>query len=236
MKIPSSILASFLFLSTIFTPAAHAEEPVRVFVNDFQVIYNQLPIVDEGTTLVQFRPSFEELGFQVQWDEASRSVIGTMPNTKIVLQMDNKTAYVNGEPKELPAAPRISNGSAFVPIRFLGESTGAEVTWDPKTNHVVIIPQDRSYLVLKEVMDQNYEGAKQLLESGASPNFSSKNDHISSLGMALHLSDIPMVKLLLKHGAIPDMIHPLGVQQIDMEHLEPRGNYPGCRSILCHRR
>ncbi|WFA21324.1 signal peptidase I [Paenibacillus mucilaginosus] len=185
-------------------------------MNDFQVIYNQLPIVDEGTTLVQFRPSFEELGFQVQWDEASRSVIGTKPNTKIVLQMDNKTANVNGEPKELPVAPRISNGSAFVPIRFLGESTEAEVTWDPKTNHVVIIPSDRSYLVLKEVMDQNYEGAKRLLDSGASPNFVSKNDGHSSLGMAVYLQDIPMITLLLEHGAIPDMLYPLAVTDIQM--------------------
>ncbi|MCZ8521721.1 MULTISPECIES: signal peptidase I [Paenibacillus] len=216
MKFRNCILASFILLSTVFTPAARAEEPVRVFVNDFQVIYDQLPILDEGTTLVQFRPSFEELGFKVQWDEASRSVIGTKPNTKIVLQMDNETVYVNGEPTELPVAPRISNGAAFVPIRFLGESTGGEVTWDPKTHHVVIIPTDRSYLVYEEVIHQNLEGAKKLLESGASPNFSSKNDHSSSLGVAVYLSDIPMVKLLLEHGAIPDMIHPLGIEQIDM--------------------
>lgn len=189
-------------------PAVYADEPVRVFVNEYQVIYDQLPIVEEGNTLVQFRPSFEALGFAVQWEQTSLTVTGTAPNLKVQMQVGSRKAYINGVEKELPAAPRLVNGSTFVPIRFLGEVSGGDVTWDPATNHVDIVT-DKSYYVYREVIANNLDKVKFWLEHGGGPNFANRNDGISSMEMASFNDNIEMVKLLLDYGAIPDMTNPV---------------------------
>jgi signal peptidase I len=187
-------------------PTVHADEPVRVFVNNYQVIYDQLPIVENGTTLVQFRPSFEALGFAIQWDQESSTITGTAPNLKVELQVGSREAYINGVEKELPIAPRLENDSTFVPIRFLGEASGGDVTWDPASNHVDIVT-DKGYYVLREVIANHLDKVKYWLEQGGDPNFTERNDGVSSLVFASFHNNIEMVKLLLDYGAIPDMVY-----------------------------
>ncbi|RTE09488.1 signal peptidase I [Paenibacillus whitsoniae] len=195
-------------LQLYLVPSVYADEPVRVFVNEYQVIYDQLPIIEEGNTLVQFRPSFEALGFTVQWEQMSSTVTGTAPNLKVQMQMGSRKAYINGVEKELPAAPLLVNGSTFVPIRFLGEASGGDVTWDSATNHVDIVT-DKSYYVYREAIANNLDKVRYWLEHGGGPNFANRNDGISSLGMASFHNNIEMVKLLLDYGAIPDIPNPV---------------------------
>ena len=45
---------------------------------------------------------------------------------------------VNAKVYTLDTAPIISNGRAFVPIRFIAESFGAEVEWLKETETIVI--------------------------------------------------------------------------------------------------
>lgn len=49
----------------------------------------------------------------------------------IELAVGRHTAYVNREARALLAPPLLRNGRSFLPVRFLGESTGATVGWDP---------------------------------------------------------------------------------------------------------
>ncbi|MBP8707701.1 MAG: hypothetical protein KBH94_03125 [Caldisericia bacterium] len=53
------------------------------------------------------------------------------PQQKITieLQVGLKSAYVNGERKELDAPPFIENGRTLVPFRFIGEALGAKIDW-----------------------------------------------------------------------------------------------------------
>ncbi|WP_409341610.1 copper amine oxidase N-terminal domain-containing protein [Paenibacillus sp. MBLB4367] len=56
----------------------------------------------------------------------------TAPATdnKIVLQLDNKKASVNGKTVELDVAPMLVGGSTMVPIRFISDSLGSTLDWD----------------------------------------------------------------------------------------------------------
>ncbi len=47
------------------------------------------------------------------------------------LQIGNKNAIVNGEVVTLDSAPIIINNRTLVPLRFISESFGADVKWDP---------------------------------------------------------------------------------------------------------
>ena len=54
-----------------------------------------------------------------------------LKNVSIKLQIENKNAIVNGTVISLDAPPVIKNSRTLVPLRFIGESFGATVQWDP---------------------------------------------------------------------------------------------------------
>jgi len=56
----------------------------------------------------------------------------------IRLQIGSKTAYVNEEKKTLDCTPQISNSRTLVPLRFISESMGGEITFNQKTREIVI--------------------------------------------------------------------------------------------------
>ncbi len=51
----------------------------------------------------------------------------------VELQIGNLTAYRNGEEITLQQEPVISQDRTLVPLRFVGEALGAQVTWDGET-------------------------------------------------------------------------------------------------------
>lgn len=56
----------------------------------------------------------------------------------VILQISNTFALVNGQTFTLEAAPVISSGRTMVPLRFVGESFGAEFTYEPLTKTIDI--------------------------------------------------------------------------------------------------
>jgi ribosomal protein S19 len=61
----------------------------------------------------------------------------------IELQINNDRALINGEQKVIDAAPYISAGRTFVPLRVVAEGFGAEVTWVQQTRGINITLGDQ---------------------------------------------------------------------------------------------
>ena len=101
-------------------------------INDEKVEVEVAPyIVGEGTTLVPLRVISEAFGAKVGWDGETQTVIIVDTDTEIMLQIGNKTAFVNGEAVEMEEAPELlGSGVTTVPLRFVSESFKAEVNWD----------------------------------------------------------------------------------------------------------
>ncbi|MGC8942720.1 MAG: stalk domain-containing protein [Caldisericia bacterium] len=99
------------------------------------------PFIKDGRTLVPIRFIAEAFGAEVQWDGTTKTVkiYLNSKNIKIILQIDNKIAYVNDNKLILDVPPLITNGRTFVPIRFIAESFGAEVRWDGNLKKITII-------------------------------------------------------------------------------------------------
>jgi len=58
---------------------------------------------------------------------------------KIVMNIGNTSASVNGKGIKLEAAPLIQQGSTYVPLRFVSEAMGAEVLYNDKTRKVTVL-------------------------------------------------------------------------------------------------
>ncbi|MFB6362610.1 copper amine oxidase N-terminal domain-containing protein [Paenibacillus elgii] len=102
---------------------------IKVILDANPVSFSSPPMIKNSTTLVQFRPVFERLGFQIRWDEQNQIIIGQKEGTQIQLQIGNPNANVNGKAVVLPVTPTIVDGNTFVPIRFISESVDAKVEW-----------------------------------------------------------------------------------------------------------
>jgi len=101
-------------------------------VNGETKIMDVAPFIsDAGRTMVPVRFIAEALGLTVDWNAEKRQVTITGENTQIILTIDSKQAIIGGVPVELDVAPVIVSGRTFVPIRFVAETFGFEVDWQP---------------------------------------------------------------------------------------------------------
>lgn len=117
---------------------ANNEKTIHVILNEERLEFSIDPYLTEGTTLVQFRPLFEAMDIQVTWNQQEKSITGMKEDFLLEMKVDSDIAIVNGEEIELLKAPEVIQGNTMVPIRFISESTGALVAWNPYHPEVII--------------------------------------------------------------------------------------------------
>jgi hypothetical protein len=121
------IAAIALAAATVTTTAQAAP---RVNLNGQPLNTSVSPIVSNGRTLVPMRDIFEALGATVNYNSLTRGITAQRDNTRINLQIGNRTASVNGQQVALEQAPMVTRGSTLVPLRFVSEALGARVNWN----------------------------------------------------------------------------------------------------------
>lgn len=96
------------------------------------------PVVLQGYTMVPISFITKELGVDIQYSAATKSVTIHNDSTTITLLIDNKTATVNDEQLELDAPVKLVKGRTMVPLRFVGERLGLNVQWEQQTSTVIM--------------------------------------------------------------------------------------------------
>ncbi|KRF27635.1 stalk domain-containing protein [Paenibacillus sp. Soil787] len=107
----------------------HDADQLIVALDGKNISFQVNPVVEDGSSMVQFRPLFEAMGMSIEWQEENQTIIGAKGKFRIELKLGDKTALVNGKTMDLPVAPHTINGSTMVPLRFVAESTGRSVYW-----------------------------------------------------------------------------------------------------------
>ncbi|ULO08010.1 copper amine oxidase N-terminal domain-containing protein [Paenibacillus sp. 19GGS1-52] len=139
MKIIPGLVATLVLSSMLSLPAFAAGQPISVQINQQKLdLSKYTPLNDHGTVMVPFRPIFEKLGLQVSWDAATGSITGTKAGLVIKLRIGSKQASINGVVKQLTLAPKVIDNATYIPLRFVGEATGNEISWDAKQQAVAI--------------------------------------------------------------------------------------------------
>ncbi|MFC5699956.1 N-acetylmuramoyl-L-alanine amidase [Cohnella faecalis] len=93
------------------------------------------PIILNDYTMVPVRTVADNLGYLIDYDNKKKQVTVTKDSTKILMTIDDKTAFVNGAKLTLQQAPTIRSSYTLVPLRFI-ESFGVQVYWDSPTRSV----------------------------------------------------------------------------------------------------
>ncbi|MFB7157814.1 stalk domain-containing protein [Lysinibacillus sp. NPDC056232] len=117
-----------------------ASQGVSIYINGEKQSFSNQAIIENGSTLVPLRGIFESLGANVQWNQSTQTIDASKGNTKVWLKIGSKNAKVNDKAINLSVPAQVKSGKTLVPLRFIGESLGANVQWDQK-NHKVIISE-----------------------------------------------------------------------------------------------
>ena len=125
------------------TTQAQTPAPIHVVLNGAPLTFTGTQAQQiKGSTLVPMRGIFEALGATVRFDKATQTVYGQKGATAIILPLGALTATVNGQPQDLPQPAQLVNGTTLVPLRFISESLGASVGWNPASSTVTILTVD----------------------------------------------------------------------------------------------
>ncbi|MEM1973655.1 MAG: stalk domain-containing protein, partial [Thermoplasmata archaeon] len=114
-----------------------------VYVNDKPLQIEAAPWIDKksGRAMVPLRVIVEAFGATVEYRYISfgdERVSIIFKLKRIDLRIGSNIAYIEGLPVRLDAPPVIINGRTFVPIRFIMETFGAKVDWDPFSSEITI--------------------------------------------------------------------------------------------------
>lgn len=134
------LLILVLLTAGMMTTFASVEnEDIKVSINGHILTFDAIPEVREGRTMVPMRTIFEALGMTVEWQASSQTVTAEKENLEIVLRLGSSSAWVNGELVTVDVPAYISEGRTLLPLRFVAETTGAQVSWDSSKRMVAIV-------------------------------------------------------------------------------------------------
>jgi len=141
------LTCTIISTSAIFalTDNFDANTKIRMQINNEWVDAQNL-YIENDRTMVPLDGFIEELGLKTDSDLATNKVKIYDEDLIIILTIGNNIATVakiiSGEIIEetynLDAAPRIINNQVFVPIRFIAETLGMQVSWDDALRAVKI--------------------------------------------------------------------------------------------------
>ena len=129
--------------------ASEGKVEISFCVGDETLIINGSPVtvekpyvVGDGVTLVPIRVITEAFDARVDWIGETQTVKLTYPDVNIVIQIDNPVAEVNGRAETLLAAPQLTeSGYTMIPLRFISENFGADVSYDNDTKRITVIKE-----------------------------------------------------------------------------------------------
>lgn len=127
--IAAAMSVGMMFITAV--PMAAADAAVSVQLDGETVSFSgQQPVIIDNRTLIPLRGVFEKMGYTISWEPNTKTATLTADGTTVSVSANSDTFIVNGEVKPLDVPAQIMNGSMMLPLRAIGESAGANVTWN----------------------------------------------------------------------------------------------------------
>ncbi|MGN0179706.1 MAG: copper amine oxidase N-terminal domain-containing protein [Monoglobaceae bacterium] len=176
MKMTNRLMGLMLVFAMLFSAApvlasddvSASDEKVEISfcVGDETLMINGTPVtvekpyvVGEGVTLVPLRVITEAFGAEVLWEDETRTITLNYPDISIVLQIGNPVAEVNGKAETLLAAPELPTEYTMVPLRFISETFGADVSYDDETERITVVKENsEAHTILEGAIDSSKIG------------------------------------------------------------------------------
>ena len=133
-RLGGAALALSLALAAASAPAL--AQHVTVIVNGQNMSFDQPPVMRNNRVFVPMRAIFERLGSSVVYSNGQINAQGR--GRSVHLAIGSTDASVNGSHFTMDVAPFTVAGRTEVPLRFVAQALGANVSWDGNTETVYI--------------------------------------------------------------------------------------------------
>ncbi len=166
------VLPMSVFAST-GTSIDQTKIPISITVNDKYIYSDVKPFLQDGTTFVPIRFISEALCIDsVEWDQENKMVIIKEGDKVIKLYINQDIALVNGKATSFTEGVKLVGNRTFVPIRFISETLGSNVSWEPRTLTAQIykngINVPRDFIYDRGYTDDDLYWLSRIVESEAS--------------------------------------------------------------------
>lgn len=142
-----------------------SSNPITIIFDGKKMSFDVDPTISSNRVLAPFRAVFEALGADVSWDGETKSATATKGNTTIIITIDSKTAYINGKPYLLDAAPIAISGRNMIPIRFIGEAMNCYVDYIG-SDRIVDIRSEYAYNLFDDAVKKQLISHNVYIEAG----------------------------------------------------------------------
>lgn len=116
-----------------------AQAQIGVTVNNNPVTFEgPSPIQENGRVLVPLRGVFEQMGANVDYNAENKTISAIRDDTKVLLTVGSREAKINDKAMTLDTPMTATDGTVFVPLRFVSEALGARVRWNAQERNVAI--------------------------------------------------------------------------------------------------
>ncbi|MBS6524757.1 MAG: NEAT domain-containing protein [Peptoniphilaceae bacterium] len=122
------------------TPEAKGDKnAITILVNGKEVKTDSPAFIKDGRTMVPVRFISEALGLKVGWDQKTRTVTVDEGAKAMKLTIGSKKIVrADGKETAIDVPAMIKGGRTMVPIRAIGELSGAKVDWNAANREVII--------------------------------------------------------------------------------------------------
>ncbi|MHA6484269.1 stalk domain-containing protein [Paenibacillus sp. strain BS8-2] len=151
-----SLIALFTSATLLATPALHVsalDAPItsgtryvvlyldkqEAFLNGEQVSLDAPATIRDGRTFVPAKFLGDAFGMKVEWQEKTRTILMETPSYEILLDSDNKAAWVNGIQFKFDDVAMIKNGRLMVKLTWLSDYMGASYTYNHELRRVDVL-------------------------------------------------------------------------------------------------
>ena len=132
------VLKNGEFLETCYKASLKQTAAVTVFYNGNKIPFDQVPVIENGRTLVPLRAIFETIGATVDWNAETSTVTAVKGDVSVSLTVNSTEAKKNNESVELDVPAKIVGGRTLVPVRFVSDCFDVDVQWDEVMKKVVL--------------------------------------------------------------------------------------------------
>lgn len=142
MKVATAALLAVVLSWILVGSAAGQTTGVRVVVNGVDVPLAAPAVIFNGQVMAPMSGLFEPMGAIAAFYEIDRTIVVTnRVRTTVQLHLNETAVTVNGQPRQLPAAPALIGSYIFIPLQAVFALLGAWTRYDDAERAVFVSSQ-----------------------------------------------------------------------------------------------
>ncbi len=131
----------FFVFCFLFSYTVCAQDKIKIFYNRKEVNTDVNAFIENSRTLIPV-VMLTKMGYKTEWNEKKQTVkiykSDNSTGSNITLTIGSNIAVVNSKTVLMDVKAKIYNDRTYVPIRFISENFGYNVSWEDSTRSVYI--------------------------------------------------------------------------------------------------